>query len=274
MDLADADVIGVGAATRDRFLLVEEFPVGEGVTEVLAQAQDAGGPVATALAVLERLGHRCRLVDAAGEVAESVILVRRRDGARHILFRRGSGAEPAAAEVRAEWFQTARLLHLNGRHETAAREAVRLARAAGVRVSFDGGAGRYRDSLRDLVAASQVRIVAREFAQRFTGEPDLTKAGTVLLALPGAEVVVVTDGARGSWVWSQAGEAFHQPAVPVSDVVDTTGCGDVYHGAFLHGLLSGWPLRECAGLASQWAAETARGLGGRWALRAPISRGN
>lgn len=272
MDVKKYEVIGVGAATRDRFLLVEAFPVGEGVTEVLAVAEDEGGPVATALAVLEMLGHRCRLVDGAGDKAESVILVRRCDGARHILFSQSRGEEPLAEEVKAEWFEGVRLLHVNGRHEAAARQAVRCAEAAGVKVSFDGGAGRYRESIRDLVEASQVLIVAREFAERLTGEEDLPEAAKVLCGLPKAEVVVITDGVRGSWVWSRDGEAFHQEAVAVPAVVDTTGCGDVYHGAFLHGLLSGWPLKECAVFASQWAAETATGLGGRWAMRAAQSR--
>jgi sugar/nucleoside kinase (ribokinase family) len=85
-------------------------------------------------------------------------------------------------------------------------------------------------------------------------------------------VLVITDGVRGSWVWSNDGAAFHQPAIQVPEVVDTTGCGDVYHGAFLHGLLSGWTLEKCAAFASDWAAQTARGLGGRWALRADQSR--
>ena len=147
-----------------------------------------------------------------------------------------------------------------------------MAEAAGVKVSFDGGAGRYRDSIRDLVAASQVIIVAREFAEKFAGVDDLQAAAAIFLALPKAEVVVITDGVRGSWVWSKDGEAFHQAAVGVTDVVDTTGCGDVYHGAFLHGLLSGWELGKCAAFASKWAAETARGLGGRWALRGDQSR--
>ena len=272
MEAGTLDVIGVGAATRDRFLLVEDFPEGEGVTEVLATATDEGGPVATALAVLGVLGYRCHLVDGAGGPGESVILVRRRDGARHILFGRGGGEEPGKEVVKAAWFEGARLLHLNGRHEAAARQAVVLAEAAGVKVSFDGGAGRYRETIRDLVAASQVIIVAREFAEKFAGTEDLQAAAAVLRSLPKAEVVAITDGVRGSWVWSNAGEAFHQPAVRVVNVVDTTGCGDVYHGAFLHGLLSGWGLKECAAFASEWAAETARGLGGRWALRGDQSR--
>jgi sugar/nucleoside kinase (ribokinase family) len=184
MQAMNSEVIGVGAATRDRLVLVDEFPAGEGVTEVLATATDGGGPVATALCVMERLGHRCHLVDAVGEPAESVILVRRRDGARHILFERGVAREPGAEVVKALSFAGVRLVHVNGRHEAAAREAVQSAGAMGVKVSFDGGAGRYRESIRDLVEASQVLILARTFAEQYAGVEDLQAAAEVLLTLP------------------------------------------------------------------------------------------
>jgi sulfofructose kinase len=58
------------------------------------------------------------------------------------------------------------------------------------------------------------------------------------------------------------GEFFHQPAFRVR-VVDTTGCGDVFHGAFLYGVLRGWDLRRVARFASAVAALKCRKLGGR-----------
>ena len=297
-----ARVVGVGAATWDRFLRVRDFPKEEGVTEVLAETFDGGGPVATALCVLGHLGHECLLVDACGDdeagrqsraslgehgvspkgvlhrsgavSAQATILVRQGDGARHILVQPGTVRAPEPEELKAEWFEGVRLLHVNGRHEAAARRAVELTRAAGGKVSFDGGAGRFRPELRDLVAGSDWLIVAREFAARFSGEPEASapeRLVEALLAETQAELVVVTGGAAGSWGAERgcAGGVFHQPAEPLERVVDTTGCGDVYHGAFLHGLLQGWPVRSCAAWATQWAAETARGVGGRCALRSP-----
>jgi len=288
-------IIGIGAATLDRLIWVEEFPADEGVTEMRDEATDGGGPVATALCVLAHLGRECLLVDRLGDdpagehilrglkghgvatngvsvvagarSAEAVILVRRRDGARHIVYRRSSAGEPDAESVKPEWLRGARLLHVNGRHEAAARRAVTLAKQAGVRVSFDGGAGRYRETLRDLVVASDILIVARGFAAAFTGREEVAEQLDALFEATHAEVVVITDGARGSWVSERVGARFHQRASAIAEVVDTTGCGDVYHGAFLHGWLEQWELERCATFASDWAAATAGGLGGRWALR-------
>lgn len=254
-------VIGIGAETRDEFFIVPEFSSEERVAEAAAHAQDCGGPVATALAVLRAHGHECVLVD--GEPARAVILVRRRDGARQIVFMPASSTEP---EFEPRLLDGARLLHINGRHEHACRAAIRAAQAQNIEISFDGGAGRWRESIRDLFEASHVRIVSRDFAEKASGCSDLDEMAAALLKTP-AKLLVITEGTRGSHVWTPDGRHFHQPAFIAEPLIDTTGCGDVFHGAFLHGWLSQWPLERCAEHASRLAAKNAQGLGGRHVLR-------
>jgi sugar/nucleoside kinase (ribokinase family) len=110
-----------------------------------------------------------------------------------------------------------------------------------------------------------VCIVARDFAEHYTQTADSQRTADALLNA-GPRLVVITDGARGSWVRSRHGEAFHQPAFLSSRTVDTTGCGDSYHGAFLFGLLRGWELRRTAALASAVASLNSQALGGRGGL--------
>ncbi len=256
-------VTGIGAETRDEFYVVAEFSATECVAEAAAHAQDCGGPVATALAVLAAQGHHCTLVDAVGGQARAVILVRQRDGARQIVFFPAQAAEPV---FRPEMLEGARLLHLNGRHENTARAAVRHAQTQGVEISFDGGAGRFRESIRDLLGASHLRIVSRDFAEKCSGRAGLDAIAAALLQPP-AKLLVVTEGMAGSHIWTPGGVYFHQPAFTASPLVDTTGCGDVFHGAFLHGWLCGWGAPRCAEFASRMAAKNAEGLGGRHVLR-------
>jgi ribokinase len=47
------------------------------------------------------------------------------------------------------------------------------------------------------------------------------------------------------------------------DVVDTTGAGDVYHGAYLYGLLKRWDMRTCMRFASATSALKCRAIGAR-----------
>lgn len=256
-------VTGIGAETFDEFYIVPAFFAAECVAEAAAHTTDLGGPVATALAVLAAHGHDCSLVDAIGAQARAVILVRQRDGARQIVFFPAQAAEPV---FKPEMLNGARLLHLNGRHENTARAAVHQAQAQNIEISFDGGAGRFRESIRDLFEASHLRIISRDFAEKCTGFTDFDSIAPALLSRP-AKLLVITDGTSGSHVWTPGGVSFHQPAFAASPLVDTTGCGDVFHGAFLHGWLSGWDLPRCAEFASRQAAKNAEGLGGRHVLR-------
>jgi ribokinase len=75
------------------------------------------------------------------------------------------------------------------------------------------------------------------------------------------KVVAVTAGSKGSCFVTRS-EEFHQPAFQVP-VVDTTGCGDVFHGAFAFALAKGMELRKTAEFASAVAALKCRKLGGR-----------
>jgi len=134
-----------------------------------AQGDDAiGTSIRTELAAYG-MDVSCIRVEAGASSPHAVVLVRVGDAARHIT---SSPAQPnllSVADVPEELFTNASLLHLNGRHEDSARHAVGLAKKHGAPVSFDGGAGRYRESIRDLVLASEVRIVAREFAHQVHG---------------------------------------------------------------------------------------------------------
>ncbi len=112
---------------------------------------------------------------------------------------------------------------------------------------------------------TDICIVARDFAEKYTRERDMGKAAEMLLR-SGPVLVVITEGTKGSWVYPREGRSFHQPAYLLPDVVDTTGCGDSYHGAFLFGLLKELDLEKTASLASAVAALNTQRLGGRAGL--------
>ncbi|SKB07086.1 Sugar or nucleoside kinase, ribokinase family [Prosthecobacter debontii] len=285
------EVVGIGAATWDDLWIVPFFRSDEGVTAAIARAQMGGGPVATALCVLSKLGHSTALLDVVGgdetgqqiiadlhhhgvstqgirwaedsRSAVAVIQVRQWDGARQITYLPSDAGELKLDAAQRALLAQARLLHINGRHEAAAREAIGVANEHGLVISLDGGAGRYRESIRDLVEMSHLRIVSRDFARQFCGSDDLAQMMAMLLEPP-AQLVVITEGLAGSHVALPDGFRYHQPAYLADPVVDTTGCGDVYHGAFLHGWLEKKTATECAEFASRVAAQNAQGLGGRW----------
>ena len=74
----------------------------------------------------------------------------------------------------------------------------------------------------------------------------------------------MTQGEHGSYTLTAEAE-FSTPAFRVP-VVDTTGAGDVFHGAYLYGLLQGWDLNSTAAFAGATAALKCTQLGGRAAI--------
>jgi len=83
------------------------------------------------------------------------------------------------------------------------------------------------------------------------------------LALAAAEIGIVacTDAENGAHILSK-GQRWHAPAVPV-DIVDATGAGDLFAGAFLWGLTHGHNLETCGKMGCVAASEVIGHLGAR-----------
>lgn len=286
------DVVGIGVSTLDMFTAVDAFPTTREVQKAAGMVLDGGGPVATAIVTLAKLGAKTVMIDNLGDdwvgslivddftrhrvntewlerfpqhtSSVANILVQKATGSRAIIYHPGSAPEIKDIAKYTPVIQAAKLLHLNGRHLEACLQAVDIAKKAGVKVSFDGGANRYHPGLRDLVPKVDICIVAKDFACKYTDETAPEQAARKLKAA-GPELVAITDGVKGSWVL-QGDTLEHQHAFLVSNVVDTTGCGDSYHGAFLYGLLRKMTWKQAAEFASAVASLNTQTLGGRKGL--------
>jgi sulfofructose kinase len=286
--MGNFDVIGLGLATIDIITPVSHLPQSDEVFEIFGIDVQGGGPVATALVALAKLGAKVayqgtiangrwgsRILDEfneygvdttlcqqfdAGESPVAVILVEP-DGRRSILYEKGKQLLLGPSDINPDQIAAVRILHLDGNHPDAAMEAAHVARQCGTLVSLDGGAGEGKwKGMTELIPLADILIVARQFAERHTGFQDPLKAGPALLAR-GAHFVVITDGENGCWYWDK-NQHLHQPAFSVN-VRDTTGAGDTFHGAYLYAFLQNWPPKRCLEFASAVAALKCRHLGGR-----------
>jgi ribokinase len=116
------------------------------------------------------------------------------------------------------------------------------------------------DGMRRLVGTTDYLVCGSGFGHQLTGETDSRRAGRAMLEL-GPRVVVQTEGKNGCYTTSRD-QHFHTPAFEV-DVIDTTGAGDVFHGAYLVGLAKQWELQRTAAFASAVAALHCTVLGNR-----------
>ena len=99
--------------------------------------------------------------------------------------------------------------------------------------------------------SSPIPILAQGLPEAITGEDDPERALRKLPA-PHARLRCVTMGAQGALLLD--GDRVVRCAAPAVDVVDTTGAGDVFRGAFIVALLRGDTAGACAALRHAAAA--------------------
>ena len=254
------DIVGIGASTLDRFIVVDHYPTGREVQQVVSSTTDGGGPVATALAVAGKYGARTAMIDSIGDdmvgrhilddfekynvnteaiqvesgakSGVATILVKQSTGERAVFFERSTATEPEFLDTHKQLIESAYILHINGRHRQLMRSAIAVAKEGGTIISLDGGAQRYDEDMKPITEASHIVIVARDYAEKYTGTTNLEEACRIIYER-GALIAGVTDGANGSYfVWPD-GTAYRCKPFPQESVVDTTGAGDSFHGAFL-----------------------------------------
>ena len=254
------DIVGVGASTLDRFIVVDHYPTGREVQQVISSTTDGGGPVATALAVAGKYGARTAMIDSIGDdmvgrhilddfkkynvntdaiqveggakSGVATILVKHSTGERAVFFERSTAREPELLDSHKTLINDSLILHINGRHRALMRSAMNMANEVGAIISLDGGAQRYDEDMRPITEDSHIVIVARDYAEKYTGTTNLEEACRIIHER-GALIAGVTDGANGSYFMWPDGTAYRCKPFPQESVVDTTGAGDSFHGAFL-----------------------------------------
>jgi len=103
-------------------------------------------------------------------------------------------------------------------------------------------------------------ILSRRTAMEFTKETEPVAICRKLLSY-GPEVVGLTLGENGS-VFATGSEVIVRKAFKVQ-AIDTTGAGDVFHGAFSLGIVKGWDLARVIEFSSAVAAIKCTKVGGR-----------
>lgn len=124
-------------------------------------------------------------------------------------------------------------LHLDGHQPDAALHYAKLCREKGILTSYDGGA--VRPGTEDLMPYVDVAVVSMRFCEQLEKSPTDTLAW---LKNAGVKVAAVTMGDQGM-VYQQDGPIHTQGAIPLAPaaIVDSTGAGDIFHGAYVFSYL-------------------------------------
>ena len=279
-----AKVVGLGLCVLDHLYVVEDLDGGAERTRFVDRVVEVGGMVANALAQAARLGCRAELISAVGDDADgrlarrrmraagvgtralrldaalpttiALVLVRRRDGERRFFTPDRAPLERRVRGLALDAIRSGSVLLIDGHFPAQARRAARRARRLGVPVVADFSDP--RPAYLDLLPLADRPVLPERFVRAWRpGDP--ADALRFLHDAHGAEGVV-TLGAAGGLYWHEGRvRRYRSPRVRV---VDTTGAGDVFHGAFAAGLAEGLALPEVVARAARAGALACTALGG------------
>lgn len=280
------DILGIGTAAVDDLVYLDHFPAPDSKTNFLSMQRQGGGQTATAMAAAARLGastafctHLCfddlsdftisemekdgvdcraSLRSSSGSPYHSLILVDIKAQTRTILHS-GGNVYPPPEHITPELVASARVLCLDDNSRAAGIKAARIARSLGIPVIADIEPDPPPEHA-ELLPLVDHLVINRELGAALTGHSDPARMARELSG--GRACCAITAGGEGCWYAMQGQPALHIPAYPVQ-VVDTTGCGDVFHGAYAFALSRGQEIGEALRFASAVAAMKARFPGGR-----------
>ena len=281
------DYIGIGFCSNDHLAVLPFIPMDTKV-RMLSHRIMGGGPAANSTAGAASLGKSAAFVGTVGDDADGDMILRdfrtqgvdtsmvkvrpgatsaiaylwieEKTGNRSCAWTREGLDELTADEINPEAIAAAKILHVDGHNAAGAIAAAKVAREAGVLVNYD--AGTHRDGMEDLLGLADLMICSEEFILKLTGLKDAEEAVRQVWAKYRPKVCGATMGVRGSMAFD--GKDFVRcPAFKVEKVVDTTGCGDLFHAGFAIRYLETQDLLACQQFGAAVSAIKCRGLSGR-----------
>ncbi|WP_265562264.1 adenosine kinase [Sphingomicrobium arenosum] len=194
------------------------------------------------------------------------------DGQRTMNTAPGASHELVASAVSEELVKASRILYLEGylfgpdKPRAAMMEARKMAHGAGNETAFTLSESviisERRDRFTRLIEEGGIDLLFcnDHEARLLTGHDDVLAAEMALATK--VKTAVVTHGAAGASA-NHDGKRVIVPAVPVAEVVDTTGAGDLFAAGFLAAYTKDKPLEKCLETGAICAAEVISHYGAR-----------
>jgi sugar/nucleoside kinase (ribokinase family) len=292
------DLVGVGLNATDTLISLPNFPQRGSKVEYSTRTLQPGGQAASTVVACQTWGLSTRYVGKLGEddaarlhrdaftqsgVEAQIVtvpgacslqnLIMVDEGERTVLCQRDEHMVLQPEDLKREWITSARLLHVDGFDTAACTLAAQWAREAGIPVVAD--LDENYPGVDTLLENVDYIIVSRDFPTAHMHEPgqnsvlDLESALKKMLTRYNARLTAATLGEQGV-VCYDGHRLLHTPAFKVP-VVDTTGAGDIFHAAFIYGLLAGWPLERQMEFACAAAAMNCMYSGARGGIRSVVA---
>ncbi len=262
------DLVGLGVVAVDDILYVDSYPEANAKVRIRETHRVGGGRSASALVAASRLGISCRQLgylgddefshfvrdgllshdidlscvqyDAEARPLYAMIVVASDTASRAVYVNYDHVRPLIPDELDPHWLAGAKVLLVDNMYEPTLQPALELAQHSGLQT--------VSDIERPLPGLPEIRkhidhfVCGIDLARTVSGFDDPGEACLALFESGLHRTVAVTAGDSGCyWIDSSKPVLQHEPAHDV-EAVDTTGCGDVFHGVFCAGLIRGWSI--------------------------------
>ncbi len=282
------DLLGLGLTVSDCSMLLPCYPSSNEKTVAVDTRRLVGGPVANAICCAARLGLRTAVHTVIGmdpegdfvmnelarqgvdlravirdpsiETPFAVIWIDERDGSRTVALGNRHSRNLDPDDLIAESILRSRAIILDGRGYETTLEAIEIASTGNTLTILDAGSSRI--GMHEIIGKVDYAIFSRDCAESITGMHSPDKMLERLSRI--SRRLIITLGSEGS-IGQDGDRVIRVPALSVK-VVDSTGAGDIYHGAFAAALLGAFDslnFEDCMRVASVAGSLACSGLGGQ-----------
>ncbi len=290
--MKNIDIIGLGEVVVDWVAEVPHFPKPDEKIDAINETYFAGGVTANYLVAVSRLGGIPGFIGAVGEDSYGDFLLedfkKENVNTSFTLKKKGkstpinfifvaqgektiiqspdmSKTKLDIEDINEDFISKAKLLHTTMIHSELSKKAIDIAKKHGVKVSIDLEAqiaNRGWDALKDMLLKADVLLPNKEGAKTITNSKSPREAAKILVD-KGIPLVIITMGSGGVLITTKSVQK-EVPAYNVDSVVDTTGAGDTFNGAFsIAYWIKGWDLDKSCRYANAAAALKIKKLGAR-----------
>jgi ribokinase len=291
--LKSPEILGLGEIVVDWVAQIPHFPKPDEKVNSYNQEIFGGGVTANFLVATSRLGTYSGFIGAVGcdengkflikdlknegvdtkytymkeelKTPVNFIVVASNSGEKFIIQSPYMQYSLSASELDSKYIGSSKLLHTTAIHHELTEEAIKIAKKNNVKVSLDLEsqiAIRGWEKLKNIIKNVDILLPNKEGAKSITLSKSPKDAANILIK-KGVKIVIITLGSKGALITT---EKFQKiiPAYKIDNIVDTTGAGDTFIGAFSVAYwIKGWDLEKAVKYANGAAALKITKLGAR-----------
>ncbi|MFX1569786.1 MAG: carbohydrate kinase family protein [Promethearchaeota archaeon] len=286
------DIIGLGEVVVDWVTEIPHFPKPDEKIDAISENYFSGGVTANFLVATARLGALCGFIGAVGDDSYGDFLIqefKKENIDTKLTFKKKGQKSPVnfifvvkgektiiqsphmkttkldLSDLEAEYISEAKLIHTTLIHPKLSEKAIELAKQYDVKISIDLESQIAQSGwskLKNMILKADILIPNKEGAKMITKckTPEESARNLINKGIP---LIIITLGKNGALITTEESQ-FRIPAYHIDNIIDTTGAGDAFNGAFSFAYwIKNWNLKKSVKYANAAAAFKIQKLGAR-----------